>query len=735
MRGTKTPVRVLVLGTCVALTVGGAPASPAGHGMNESYQPTYAEYLARTQDGADPATTIMGGPSSPQVVVTTRPEPVEVEYQSAPVVKVPVGGVVTFDASASSARRNDQYGGRDITAWIWDFQDGDQANAPVVSHRFDQPGLRRVTLVVHDDTGFQGEATTYVEVGAPSCGGEPQEVSIPTGDGLVMHGWVTVPAGEGPFPTVLEYGPYVPTPEGSCTGTILNGYARARVSAPGRGRSTGEWDMFGRQTQQGGYDAVEWFAAQPWSDGNVGLYGLSGPAVAALLTAGARPPHLRCVTAMTSYADLYRDMVTAGGVPNSDTFVNAWLHTLTVQDAQTVYAQDSPAGAIPGPGPNGEVVDHAITNSERAVDLATRPYDDDWWRERSIVDYPSPNVPVLYYGNARDLWPRSTVELARWIEPGGGRVVLLHGGHGAGDTTGWQRPRDNSITFDWCLKGIDNGVDDRPFVLTETTYGGDAAVPFSFGRWEALDGFLTDMVEPLRLHLRSAGNNDQRPAYHGLSPEPAGDGELGSVLPYLPTQGSTAGTTEGTANQVAGLQESWEAGSLVFETPVLDDELAVNGPVTLQLYARVLAPDFAFTAHLNDVWPDGTSHNISQGTLLASRRALDHERSRYLVDDDGVRVLMQPYHPHTEESVQTLVPGQVYRFDIEIWGVANAFRPGHRLRLALAAQDLGWRTHAQPGFAAVVLNDPAHPSTLNLPILPRDRAVAPLPFTRGRASS
>jgi uncharacterized protein len=724
--------RVVVAVIALLAVTTGSPATgragePVGEptDMNEAHQPTNEEWLARRLNATEPVQTVQGGRSTPVAAVTTDPA------AQGSAVRIAPGGRVTFDASGSAAHHNGSYGGERIVAWIWDFQDGSQANAPVVTHQFERPGVYRVTLVVHDDTGWQARHTTTVEVGDVPCGRDPVEVWIPTGPGLVMHGYVTLPLGDGPFPTILEYGPYVPTEEDPCTGTVRNGYARARISASGRGRSTGAWDMFGRQTQQGGYDAVEWFAAQPWSSGKVGLYGLSGPAVAALLTAGANPPHLSCVAAMTSYADLYRDMVTAGGVPNSNTFVNVWLHTLTAQDSQTVYAEPSPAGPLPGLGPNAEVVDHAVTNTERAVDMATRIHDDAWWRERSIVDYPSPKAPILYYGNARDLWPRATVELAEWIAPGGGRIVQLHGGHGAGDVTGWLAPRENHLWYEWCLKGVDNGVERRPRVLTLTSYGGDAAVAFSHGRFESLDGFLTDMVEPRRLYLRAAGSNEQRPAHRGLSDEPPADGEIPAVLPWFPTQGATSDNTAGTVPEASGLQELWEAHSLVYETPVLTEELAVNGPATLQLYARVLGPDLGFTVHVNDVWPDGSSHYISKGALLASHRALDEDRSRYLIGENGEQVLIRPYHPHTGEAVERLVPGQVYRFDIEVWGLHNVFRPGHRLRLVLAAQDAGWRTHPVPGPAAVVLNDPSHPSTLNLPVLPRQRSTSPFPFTDG----
>jgi predicted acyl esterase len=723
----KTSLRTLLrlaLGMCVVLPVlpAAVASPPRTAGMNEAYQPTNAEFLARSEDGTEPLTSVMGGATSPLITLSTSPA-----ADTNDTVRVPVHGRVTFDASGTKARHNAQYGGTRIVAWIWDFQDGSEADAPVVTHQFDHPGVYRVTLVVHDDTGWQAADRRFVYVGNLTCGHPPQEIWIPTGHGLVMEGTLTVPTGKGPFPTILEYGPYVPGQTASCDSTILNGYARAWVSAPGRGNSTGEWDMFGPQTQRGGYDAVEWFARQPWSNGKVGLYGLSGPAVAALLTAAARPPHLATVVAMSSYADLYRDMITAGGVPNSDTFVNAWLQTITVQDAQSAYN----SGSVPGIGPNAEVVDHGVADSQRAMDLAMRPFYDGWWKQRSIVSYPHPTVPILYYGNQRDLWPRSTAEIARWIAPAGGRVVYLPGGHANGDVSGWEAPRENNSWNAHYLKGIDNGSERRPRVLVQTTYGGDPAAAFSYGRWDALDGFLTHLVRPERLFLRAASTDAERPQYHGLSSQTPPDGELPQPLLYSPMQGATSDDTEGTEHQVSGLQESWEAQSLVYETPVLTRELTVMGPAALQVYARVLAPEMAFTVQVDDVWPDGSSHYISKGELLASHRALDEHRSISLRDGHGVQVLMRPYHPHTKEAVETLLPGQAYRFDVEIWGIANAFRPGHRLRLVLAAQDLGWRTHAEPGLAALVLNDRGHPSSLNIAVLPAGRSRSPFPFHGG----
>jgi putative CocE/NonD family hydrolase len=691
------------------------PPPPA---TNETYQPTNAEWLARYNDGQEPIKTAMGGQSNPSSSLVRTPEGV-----------VRPGQPVTFDGSGSRARHNNHYGGTEIVSWVWDFGDGFQANGEIVEHAFERPGVYHVNLTVHDDTGWRSQKDHVIQVGDVVDEVVSEELSIPTGDGLVMHGWVTRPVGEGPYPVVLTYGPYGTGPVCTCDPNydlVRNGYAVASVAAPGRELSTGHFDMFGRQTQQGGYDAVEYLAALPWSSGKVGLVGLSGPAVGALLTAAASPPHLAAVVAKSSFADMYRDIITAGGVPNSNTFVNVWVPTILAQDAPTLQA----TGRYEDLG--GRTQDTARIMAE----MATHTQFDDYWAERAIVDYPSPSAPVLYFGNQRDLWPRATVEISRWIAPSGGRVVSIPGGHAFPDISGWVAGRNAGdyaagearTWLDHHLMGIENGVENRPAALTASTYGGDVAAAFNFGRFEALNGFLTGMVEPRRLYLRSAGTN-MNPLHRGLSTDPPGADESPSLLPYSPAQGATSDDTAATAPLVAGLQGSWESHSLVYETDVLESDLHVNGPATLSFYASLAAPDLAFTVHVNDVWPDGSSHYISKGALLASHRALDEERSLYL-HDGPEKVLMRAYHPHTGASAEQLVPGTVYRFDIEVWGIHNVFKAGHRLRLALAAQDLGWRTHYTPGPAAIVHNDSARPSVLNLPVLRQGLSRHPFPFDR-----
>lgn len=682
--------------------------------VNSTQEPSFFEYTYRAGD-----------------IIPSDTKP-HFEMQITPGKSVAVGEPITFNLSGSHAKGDDVFTTGDngpIVTWIHDFGDGSQANAPVATHSYGEPGVYFYTNKIHDASGWRWGTKEFIEVGNPPCGRSPQELWIPSGANL-MHGWVTMPVGEGPHPLILEYGPYPAIRVDPCDPYVRNGYARAYVEAPGRVLSTGEFDLFGPQTRQGGYDAVEWLAAQPWCDGNVGMMGLSGQAVGAMLTASANPPSLKCVIAISSYADLYRDLVAPGGVFNSDTFTTYWLLLFVpLADALAVGAIDENGDLVP------DVAESLIDNTGTFAEMKLHPDFDWFWEERAIVNYPEPSASILYVGNSHDLWPRATTEIQRWIAPGGGKTVQVTGAHASPELSGWFPASGANLFagvrlqwFDHYLKGKANNIESTlPDVLTLTTRGGDIPAVFNYNVWEELTTLPAPETEPHQFYLRFANNNLERPAHHSLSETPPGILETPAPLNWSPIQGWNAGLMPGHVGKshLVAMQETWEAHSLVYETPILEEELRVNGPATLTIYASPAFPveDMSFTVHVSDVWPDDTSHTISQGFLLSSHRALDYDQSLYLGD-----VLIRPYHSHTSDSEQDWEAGEIYRFDIEIWSIHNIFQPGHRLRISLAAQDFGWRTNFETDLAALVYSDFYKPSVLNLAILPEEKSHDPFPL-------
>jgi putative CocE/NonD family hydrolase len=127
--------------------------------------------------------------------------------------------------------------------------------------------------------------------------------------------------------------------------------------------------------------------------------------------------------------------------------------------------------------------------------------------------------------------------------------------------------------------------------------------------------------------------------------------------------------------------------------------------VSVILYARTTAPDTDFTAKLVDVFPDGTAVNLSNGVQRASfRESLAHPTP--------------------------VVPGEVYRYKINVWPTSNLFAKGHQIRLEISSSDYPQfapnpNTGAPFGVDAekrpatqTILHDADHPSALILPVIP-----------------
>src|SRR3954453_2304384 len=97
-------------------------------------------------------------------------------------------------------------------------------------------------------------------------------------------------------------------------------------------------DPFGEVEQHDMYDLIEWMAAQPWSNEDVGVGGYSYGAILAYLAAAQRPPHLRAITARASYAGAYKDIVYLGGIRGLD--VQGWEFGLVTNSmANSTYRQ------------------------------------------------------------------------------------------------------------------------------------------------------------------------------------------------------------------------------------------------------------------------------------------------------------------------------------------------------------------------------------------------------------
>ena len=150
---------------------------------------------------------------------------------------------------------------------------------------------------------------------------------ITTRDGTTLSANVSLPSGDGPFPTVVEYSGYDPSnPANTTMATLFNtlGFAYVGVNVRGTGCSGGAFMTFEPVQSIDGYDVIETVAAQSWAQFHqVGMVGISYPGIEQLYVARTQPPHLAAITPLSVIDDTYRGTLYPGGILNTG-FAVSW---------------------------------------------------------------------------------------------------------------------------------------------------------------------------------------------------------------------------------------------------------------------------------------------------------------------------------------------------------------------------------------------------------------------------
>ncbi len=146
---------------------------------------------------------------------------------------------------------------------------------------------------------------------------------IPTRDGTLLSANITFPTdgSSGPWPVLLDYSGYDPSQPGGAPSEAAmfpyQGYVVVGLNMRGTGCSGGAFDYFEELQDLDGYDAIETLAHQTWSNGNVGMVGISYMGISQLFVAQTRPPHLRAITPLSVIADTVRSTLAPGGILNT----------------------------------------------------------------------------------------------------------------------------------------------------------------------------------------------------------------------------------------------------------------------------------------------------------------------------------------------------------------------------------------------------------------------------------
>jgi putative CocE/NonD family hydrolase len=536
---------------------------------------------------------------------------------------------------------------------------------------------------------------------------EEEHVTIPMSDGvrLSAHIWRPTSSDQEPVPAVLEYIPYRKRDLTAVRDSIHHpylaghGYACVRVDVRGTGDSEGVLrDEYLEREQADAEEILAWLAEQPWCDGGTGMMGISWGAFAALQVAARRPPSLKAI-AIASFTDDRHadDMHYMGGALLSDNLAEA--------GTMFAYGTCPPDPAVVGDRWR-EMWHERLENTEPWVlEWLRHQRRDDYWRHASVCeDYTSVRCPVLASSGWADGYSNAVTRLLGNLDvPRKGLIgpwshKFPHLGE-PGPAIGYLQ--ELVRWWDHWLKGVDNGVMDGPMLLA---WMQDSVPPSTSyeerpGRWVG----EPDWPSP---HIR--------PETHPLTRHTIGPAQDATAAP---SEGGAAMTVRSplSVGQFAGKWASYNAppdlpydqreedgGSLVFDSEPLTEPVEILGSPSVELDLTVSEPVALVAARLSDVSPDGAATRVSYGILNLTRR-------------------------DSTESPEPLEPGRRYRAAIPLNGVAQAFPPGHRIRLSLSTSywPLAW-----PAPKPALLGVHEHSSTLTLPVRPVDEPdeVASSPF-------
>nr|WP_330252648.1 CocE/NonD family hydrolase [Nocardia sp. NBC_00565] len=513
---------------------------------------------------------------------------------------------------------------------------------------------------------------------------------------------------------------------------VQSGYTQVVVDVRGTGFSQGTWQVFGEREQEDGVEVVDWAAAQPWSNGRIGMSGISYSAINQLHTAERKPAALQAIFPIVPGSDLIRDVAAPGGALGIG-FIPEWLlavdGTKLIPDVVSMLA-----GKFDWTWLADRVRDPFTFFNMIIMALGTQSVDQIPAELNSVLDDQSPlrtawighperiDVPTFVYGGWQDIFAYSSPRVYNAIKvPDSQKKLVMDNnyhvttGSGMGDDGG---PAALDVLqrawFDKWLKGIDNGIDGYDQVTLWQQGGG----------WTHSSAFPRPDSDYHRMYLNAAASGTAPgSAYDGsLTTEPGNPARI-SIAPGLTTLCSRDGA-QGTAG-ILPLPDICtkdsriaESNGLTFTSAPVNVATPISGPIAIHLNTVLDATDGYWTVTLNDVAPDGRSTQWTHGQRTASLRAVDESKATRSANGDYT----DPYPYLTLDTREPIVPGQPTVIDIGLVATDGVLQPGHRLRVDVYAGNFPSSLPLRPLLNESGLQpqhielDPNQPSWVNIPV-------------------
>jgi putative CocE/NonD family hydrolase len=539
-----------------------------------------------------------------------------------------------------------------------------------------------------------------------------EDVYVVMPDGVRISCCIWQPDSDGQFPTLFASSPYqweyddVPAytlfpwrETGPIEWYVERGYAYVHADVRGSGRSEGEFRFLSKEEQSDNCQLIQWVAKQPWSDGKIGGVGQSYFAFSQWLMGVNRPPNLTCIAPYDALVDPYRDHGYHGGIYCQ--YRTNWYTSVRRN------ALHRPANSR-----RGKIMEYDL-----GLALTSHETYDDWWKERTAFErIENIDIPVLSIGHWAKvgLHLRGNLVAFEYLKTKNKKLVMTNfktaaDVHHAFDTIEFH---DEFLLpfYDRYLKGFDNGYDSEPpvrlYVNGAEEWRAEKQWPLRRARYQ-----------PYYLHT---GPSESVTSIN--------DGAMSTTAP--PRNGGSTSYNYPDPEWRNGVVAMGPNGMdpvrrvLTFTTDPLKEDVEIIGPIVLELYASSTCTDTDFIVKLADQVPQTAEGrdkginplfvNVTKGWLKASHHTTKNE------------AMSKPYRPfYDHDDPKPLVPGEIYKFEIEVHPAAHRFRAGNRIRLEIVngdsqLTDRGWTHPYHPSKlgADTIFHSARHPSRLLLPIIP-----------------
>ena len=504
------------------------------------------------------------------------------------------------------------------------------------------------------------------------------DAPIAMDDGVVLRADVFRPFGAGKYPVILSYGPYAKglsfqqgykgnwarltkaAPEvlqGSSNKYqnwelvdpekwVPDGYACVRIDSRGAGRSPGRVDVWSPREARDLYDCIEWAGTQGWSNGKVGINGISYYAMNQWQAGPLKPPHLAAMCIWEGSSDYYRELCRHGGILSD--FLSSW-YPRQVASVQYGVGERGAKSVVTGEPVAGPETLSDVELRRNCADIPgealQRRLHDDYYAART-GDFANIETPLLSAANWGGMGLHTRGNFEGWRLAGAKQKWLEV--HGDTHFTHFYSNYGEALQkkfFGHFLKGEKTGWEKQPPVSLNIRHPGERFELRAENEWPLARTRWT------KYHLQPEGL---------------------ALSTALPTKDAT-------------LSYQTTSDGLTFRTPPLTKSLEITGPVAAKLWVSSETKDADLFLALRVFDPVGKEVTfigsndprvpIGLGWLRASQRKLDPAQT----------LPYRPWHTHDEEW--PLKAGEPVELDIEIWPTCIVVPPGHTLALTVRGKD------------------------------------------------